>query len=262
MRDKKQFAQRITALSALFDREISEAVIEMYWVALMPYDDEETERAFQEAARRCKFFPKPAELIEFIEGSSEGREALAWHALLTGIARVGSWSSVRFSDPAIHSVVETWGGWISGMLHDHEGSSVPGEGLQGTLPHALVGGIRHQEYLAGRTEFDNRKRGYLDRIPEAEGRGDRGRQNRYPGPGPASQAGGTAGDPGGNAWMMFAWKPNLLRERGTIMDQKQQQEEFDIFAYVELFGHQCIAGRVTTQDVRFEHVLPGQRHPW
>ena len=31
------------------------------------------------------------------------------------------------------------------------------------------------------------------------------------------------------------------------MDQKQQQEEFDIFAYVELFGHQCIAGRVTTR---------------
>ena len=42
----------------------------MYWVALDPYGDEETERAFQEAARRCKFFPKPAELIELIEGSS------------------------------------------------------------------------------------------------------------------------------------------------------------------------------------------------
>ena len=165
MRDKKQFAQRITALSALFDREISEAVIEMYWVALDPYGDEETERAFQEAARRCKFFPKPAELIELIEGSSEDREALAWHALLIGIARVGSKSSVRFSDPAIHSVVETWGGWI-------QVCSMTARDLQfrekdfKELYRMHSRRDSHPEYLVGRTEADNRKRGFLDRIPK------------------------------------------------------------------------------------------------
>ena len=140
-------------------------MIEMYWVALMPYDDEETERAFQEAARRCKFFPKPAELIEFIEGSSEGKEALAWHALLTGIARVGSWSSVRFSDPAIHSVIETWGGWIQVCSMTTRDLQFREKDFK-ELYRMHSRRDSHQEYLAGRTEFDNRKRGYLDRIPK------------------------------------------------------------------------------------------------
>ena len=66
----------------------------------------------------------------------------------------------------------------------------------------------NQEYLVELKELDNRKRGYLDRIPKPKVSGDRGRKDRNPGPGLSPQAGGTAGDPGGDAWMMFAWKPN------------------------------------------------------
>lgn len=66
MRDHAAFASSMTALAlALPGREITEPMLEVYWRALTSLTDAEFQRAAGEALRRSKFFPVPAELLEW-----------------------------------------------------------------------------------------------------------------------------------------------------------------------------------------------------
>ena len=56
-------------------------------------------------------FPKPAELLEFVNGDTGDRSLLAWEKVRKAIVSVGAYQSVRFDDPAIHSCIELMGGW-------------------------------------------------------------------------------------------------------------------------------------------------------
>lgn len=109
---KAVFAERIAALALVFERETSPELTDIYWKAVgSRYPAEEMERAFSRAMTECRFFPRPAELIEFIEGSKASRGEVAFGMMIHAMQRVGSAPSVRFLDPVIHAVVSTLGGW-------------------------------------------------------------------------------------------------------------------------------------------------------
>lgn len=88
---------------------------QMYYYALEDQLIDDVERAIYRHQRdpdAGAFMPKPADIIRHIEGDSESAGLSAWHKVLQALARVGSWDSVVFDDPAIHACINEMGGWM------------------------------------------------------------------------------------------------------------------------------------------------------
>jgi hypothetical protein len=111
MQDKLAFVQLLTGLAEVMGAELSEAKISIYESVLDRYTDEQVARAINVAAESLRFFPKPVELIEFIDGKPEEAATMAWGNLLSVIQRQGVYQSIVFEDPKIAHCVEMMGGW-------------------------------------------------------------------------------------------------------------------------------------------------------
>ena len=46
-----------------------------------------------------QFMPKPADVMEFLQGSSESQALKAWSVVAKTMREVGAYSSVQFADP-------------------------------------------------------------------------------------------------------------------------------------------------------------------
>jgi hypothetical protein len=106
MEDEKLFSENMAGLGEIFDKKISPALMEIYWQALAPYSDEQCRVAFNRAAKECRFFPKPVELIEFIEGS---KKDLGFEVR----AQIESWlysNGPYPHDPIAQQVIRSYGG--------------------------------------------------------------------------------------------------------------------------------------------------------
>jgi len=111
--DSVEFIKALAVLGEVFNETVSDVRIEAYFAVLRDHPIEAVTAACQTALKRCKFFPRPAELREFMEGSTEDRAALAWAAVMRAIVEVGCYESVDFGDRAIHGVIEAMGGWAA-----------------------------------------------------------------------------------------------------------------------------------------------------
>lgn len=105
MRNKKLFAEYMTMLGEIYDKEVTKTVIKAYWVCLNPYTDEEVEEAFKEVMTTLKFFPKPVELISIIR-RRYSNALNAWKEVMVGLE-----SGEKPKDPKTLEVVRRLGGW-------------------------------------------------------------------------------------------------------------------------------------------------------
>lgn len=108
---RERFLNYMHSMAELFERQLSEQVVSLYWETLKGYSDQDIMRAFNQAVKTCRFFPKPAELIECAQGNKSEQAILAWEKVYKATSSVGSYESVKFDDPAIHSCIEMMGGW-------------------------------------------------------------------------------------------------------------------------------------------------------
>lgn len=111
--DRTRFARQMTVLSVTFDREISDELGEIYFRAGADFSIAQFERAVALAVAECRFFPKPVELREMIEGTAGDRAAAAWEIALNACRRAGYFKSVLFIDGFIGQALATvFGGWL------------------------------------------------------------------------------------------------------------------------------------------------------
>lgn len=106
MENDRLFAENMAGLGELFGKRISDVLKEIYWQALAPYSNEQCRIAFNRATTERKFFPKPVELIELIEGSTKdiGFEVRA---------QIENWlysSGPYPEDPIAQKVIRSYGG--------------------------------------------------------------------------------------------------------------------------------------------------------
>lgn len=87
--------------------------LKVFAAALSDYDAEEVRRALSVHVRTNKFMPRPADLIEILEGTAEDRARMAWQKVKSAQRRYGAHYSVAFTDPLIHYAVERLGGWTA-----------------------------------------------------------------------------------------------------------------------------------------------------
>ena len=113
MKDEIAFKNFMTLLGELFDKSLSDALKDMYWVILQPFTDDQCKKAFELALTTCKFFPKPSEILEMINGNQGEQATFAWLRVDQAVKRVGPYESVDFTDDrAINSTIEGMGGWV------------------------------------------------------------------------------------------------------------------------------------------------------
>jgi len=168
MRNRKEFAETMIAIAAMFEKVLSEAVIDIYWQSFREYDDSVVKEALMRGVKTVwKFFPKPAEVVELIEGSPQAKQTMAWMLLVEGIKKAGAKESVRFQDPIIHTIVELWGGWTQVCYEydlDARDFKFKEKDFKTLYQYFLSRCEKHPEYLPGGAEKHNKKYSFLDAI--------------------------------------------------------------------------------------------------
>jgi hypothetical protein len=110
--DLIQFTARLWALAEGFEKSMSEAQIEYYYLALKDLRLASVTYGFEQAIRRCKFFPSVAEIRELIEGTVEEAED-AWLQLQEVIRKKCShYYPIQCEDPAVAEAIRMlYGYW-------------------------------------------------------------------------------------------------------------------------------------------------------
>lgn len=110
--DFKQFAMAMSTLSLVFGENLNDERSAIYFKLLSKYSIDDVKNACVRAASELKFFPRPAELIEFIKPNNDIQAKNAWLEVDMAVREHGSYNSVAFSDPLISKVIkEKWGDW-------------------------------------------------------------------------------------------------------------------------------------------------------
>lgn len=110
--DRPQFAQLLAMLALMFNAPMSELRIEGFFMALR--DDvkiADLERLIKNAGQ-FKYFPVPAEILEFVRGSVADRAEIGWLAWRQAAKRIGGGASLVVADPALAETIEAvFGSW-------------------------------------------------------------------------------------------------------------------------------------------------------
>lgn len=170
MQDIEQpiFSRLMIDLGEMYGKHLSPLLVDMYWQALQGFELSLVRHAFESHVRHPEegqFFPKPADVVRWIEGCPQGRALKAWACVECAMGRVGRYQSIAFDDPLIHRVIEDLGGWV--MLCETALQDLPFRALdfQKRYRALLNHKERHPPYLVGIVERDNAKDGYVYPLP-------------------------------------------------------------------------------------------------
>jgi hypothetical protein len=162
--DIPKFTVMLLGIGELYRRPLSKFLTDIYWQSLKQFEWQDVEKAFQAHIHNpdCgQFFPKPADIVRWIEGTGETRALQAWSKVEQAITQVGIYQSVAFDDPLIHAVLENMGGWIKLCSLTFEELPFRAHEFQ----KRYMGFVnkkpeRHPQYLKGLTELENAKNGF------------------------------------------------------------------------------------------------------
>jgi hypothetical protein len=156
-------------MGELFDKKISTALTDAYWIALEPFDDRACENAFKRLIATSKFFPRPADFIDLMVVKNVDMAEVEATKVLKAIKTLGAYQSVRFDDPVTTAVIQdSFGGWIRlcGDLTEAKESWFIKDFVRAYQAFAKQG-ITHDGQLAGIVERDNGAHGFEDKVPMA-----------------------------------------------------------------------------------------------
>lgn len=165
--DRPQFAQVIAGTMAIYSKDVTKSLAEMYWNALRSYDISAVANAFGAWLMnpdQGQFYPKPADIVRMIDGSTGDRAMTAWSTIIKSIRMVGPYCSVAFDDPIVHRVIDDMGGWLK-LCHLKTEKDLEFAGIDFIKRYrgfALAGGVgsEYPSYLIGESEASNQRSGY------------------------------------------------------------------------------------------------------
>lgn len=113
---RQRFGALMAMLSATFNEPVTEPRVAAYFEVLKALSIEEVESGVKACLAGCRFFPKPADILEAVNGNAKEREATL------EAQAAGAWAVAfdecdhavgrRFEDSTIHHVVKALGGWV------------------------------------------------------------------------------------------------------------------------------------------------------
>lgn len=115
--DFEEFKNRLMAAGELYDKNVSPALLDMYWQSLKPITLQEFIFGMNTHAADPKhgsFWPKPADIMRGIQAaqpSVEDKAQLAWSQIMGEIKTTGSYRALEIDDLQAMAAVEAMGGW-------------------------------------------------------------------------------------------------------------------------------------------------------
>jgi hypothetical protein len=159
--DFEAFAGFMAVLEEVFGKDLNPQLVEIYFRALADFSIDRIAAAVEEAVRTLKFFPKPAELIELIEGSPDDQAEHAFGQFWLAVTRCGTYRSLYCEDDVLAETVRR----LYGSLAEAGNIPRPEENPPGFQIHhrnivSTYRDLAHQRrpwepHLVGRTEATN-----------------------------------------------------------------------------------------------------------
>lgn len=121
--DKRAFFDLMMAAGEVYGREVTQPMAAIYFSALANVSIEQVQEAMMAHMQNSdsgQFFPKPADLIKQMTGTTkqqdaaiEDRAAIAWACIERDIRRIGSYGTLKLDDKQALATVKAMGGWQS-----------------------------------------------------------------------------------------------------------------------------------------------------
>ena len=115
--DRMAFHQLLTGIGMLYNQSLHESVIDIWWRALDNVEFNAVEACIKSHVLhpdKGQFMPKPADVMEQLEGSYGNHKPLkAWALVSKTMREIGAYHSVIFTDVLVHAVIRDMGGWIA-----------------------------------------------------------------------------------------------------------------------------------------------------
>ena len=121
--DKDTFRDMMMAAGEVYGREITKPLLQMHFAALSHASIEQVQNAMMAHMQNPdsgQFFPKPADIIKQMTGTTkqqdaviEDRAAIAWACIERDIRRIGSYGTLKLDDKQAMAAVKAMGGWQS-----------------------------------------------------------------------------------------------------------------------------------------------------
>jgi hypothetical protein len=168
MLDRIKFSELMMGLGEMYGQQITEFMTEMYYNTLMGYEYEELEQAVNRVVRIHKYhtLPKPAEIIECLEGSQDDKSLVAWLDVKKAIEKGGYYASIQFADPIIPQCINDLGGWMEFCsLPAEEEPFIQKRFMDLYRVYLKRGGVRSNQKLIGFHENHNKALGEKNREP-------------------------------------------------------------------------------------------------
>ncbi len=169
MLTRDNFGEVMAGIAGLFQVNLTSFMLDTYYEIFKDYSDEQFKAAIVKTIKEHKYhtFPKPAEILEYLEGTRDDKSLIAWLQVKEAIEKGGYYASIDFADSIIPAVIENLGGWqwLCCSEKDEEPfiqkrfmelySLFIKQG-RGTQPVKVIGWL----------EAQNNKSGYLKEIPK------------------------------------------------------------------------------------------------
>jgi hypothetical protein len=169
MLDKAKFADLMTGLFDMYSKVPSQFIFDTYYEIFKDYDFE----AFSLAVRKClkekvyNSVPKPAEILEFLEGTRDDKALVGWLQLMEAVEKGGYYTSIEFADPVIPHAVNELGGWQWFCSQPKDELPFIQKRFMDLYRLFLKREISGSGRLIGWTEAQNNIKGYLKDAPPA-----------------------------------------------------------------------------------------------
>lgn len=163
--DMPVFTEILDFLAEGLGTDMTAVKYRFYFAALSDLSLEDIKLAANQIARTATFFPKPVDFRNALAGDVDTKAVMAWEKVMKAKSSVGSYGSVEFDDPVIHSVISMMGGWVA-VCRMEEFDSEKWQRIEFEKSYKALSktNMQHPEYLLGASDTDNKAKGYADRI--------------------------------------------------------------------------------------------------
>lgn len=119
--DKQKFRELMMIAGEVYNREISKELLKAYFTTMTSLPIQQVSDAMMAHLQdpdSGQFFPKPADLVRHVIGTSkkraaevEDRAAIAWACVEREIRRIGSYGTLALEDKQALAAIKAMGGW-------------------------------------------------------------------------------------------------------------------------------------------------------
>lgn len=113
MKNEQAFKESMVLFGEIFDKKVSPEILKIYWDILTPYTDEQFSTAVAAHNRTGRFFPRPADLISLIEGTSQANAQEAWGEVMN---QIRDSANASFDKPTTRAVAAIGGAEYLGTM--------------------------------------------------------------------------------------------------------------------------------------------------